>query len=49
MSTHNVCFHREIRKILCGYPLLHVSVAMYFMINLHEIDHEIFSMVILSL
>ena len=23
---HNVCFHGEIRKILCGYPLL--SVAM---------------------
>ena len=27
MSTHNICFRREIRKILCGYPLL--SVAMY--------------------
>ena len=26
MSTYNICFHREIRKILCGYPLL--SVAM---------------------
>ena len=26
MSTHNVCFHGEIRKILCEYPLL--SVAM---------------------
>ena len=26
MSTHNICFLREIRKILCGYPLL--SVAM---------------------
>ena len=25
MSTHNICFHREIRKILCGYTL---SVAM---------------------
>ena len=25
MSTHT-CFRREIRKILCGYPLL--SVAM---------------------
>ena len=22
MSTHNICFHREIRKILSGYPLL---------------------------
>ena len=28
MSTHNICIHREIRKILCGYPLL--SVAMFF-------------------
>ena len=27
MSTHNICFRREIRKILCGYPLL--SAAMY--------------------
>ena len=26
MSTHNICFCRERRKILCGYPLL--SVAM---------------------
>ena len=26
MSTHNICICREIRKILCGYPLL--SVAM---------------------
>ena len=26
MSTHNICLHGEIRKILCGYPLL--SVAM---------------------
>ena len=22
MSTHNICFHGEIRKILCRYPLL---------------------------
>ena len=29
MITHNICFRREIRKILhvCGYPLL--SVAMF--------------------
>ena len=26
MSTHNICFRGEIRKILFGYPLL--SVAM---------------------
>ena len=34
MSTHNICFRREIRKILCGYPLL--SVAM-----LPTSDHEV--------
>ena len=28
MSTHNICFSREINKILCGYPLL--SVAMNY-------------------
>ena len=27
MSTHNIYIRREVRKILCGYPLL--SVAMY--------------------
>ena len=27
MSTHNICFRRQIRKIFCGYPLL--SVAMF--------------------
>ena len=32
MSTHNICFCREIRKILCGYPLL--SVAMTYLIVL---------------
>ena len=30
MSTHNICFRREIRKIICGYPLL--SVAMYHIV-----------------
>ena len=29
MSTHNICFRGEIRKILCGYTLL--SVAMIFL------------------
>ena len=33
MNTHNVWFHREIRKILCGYPL--ISEAMLF-VNLLE-------------
>ena len=22
MSTHNICFHAEITKVTCGYPLL---------------------------
>ena len=39
MSTHNICFRREIRKILCGYPLL--SVAMEGLCNpLHGIITE---------
>ena len=27
MSTHNIWFHGEIRKILGGYPLLSVAMA----------------------
>ena len=30
MSTHNICFHGEIRKILCGYPLLSVARVRVF-------------------
>ena len=33
MNTHIICFRGEIRKILCGYPLL--SVAMKY-----ESQHE---------
>ena len=28
MRTHNVCFRGEIRKILCGYPLLSVAMGL---------------------
>ena len=28
MSTHNICFRREIRKVLCGYPLLSVAMSV---------------------
>ena len=28
MSTHNICFRGEIRKILCGYPLLSVAMVV---------------------
>ena len=34
MSTHNICFCGEIRKILCAYPLL--SVAMVSELKDHE-------------
>ena len=27
MSTYNICFCREIRKILFGYPLLSVAMS----------------------
>ena len=30
MSTHNICIRREIRKILCGYPLLSVAMKTFF-------------------
>ena len=29
MSTHNICFPGEIRKILCGYPLLSVAMSIF--------------------
>ena len=29
MSTHNICFCGEIRKILCGYPLLSVAMLQH--------------------
>ena len=29
MSTHNIGFHQQIRKILCGYPLLSVAMEKY--------------------
>ena len=28
MSTHNICIRKEIRKILCGYPLLSVAMGL---------------------
>ena len=28
MSTHDICFCREIRKILCGYILLSVAMQL---------------------
>ena len=30
MSTHNICFRQEIRKILCGYPFLSVAMSTQF-------------------
>ena len=30
MSSHNICFHGEIRKILCGYSLLSVAHETHF-------------------
>ena len=29
MSTHNIRFHREIRKILCGYPFLSEAMLIW--------------------
>ena len=77
MSTHNIYFHTEVRKILCGYPLLSGAMILTLVMpasvaqldapsdwrpggcgfnprrgrqhSFVEIDHEIFSTVILSL
>ena len=29
MSSHNICFRGDIRKILCGYPLFSVAMRSY--------------------
>ena len=34
MSTHNKCFRQEIRKILCGYPLLSVAVCHFSILSI---------------
>ena len=41
MSIHNICFYREIRKILCGYP--HLSVAMLIVSFWANVIRYIFS------
>ena len=28
MSTHNICFYREIRKLLCEYSLLSGAIQL---------------------
>ena len=33
MSTHNICIRGEIRKILCGYPLLSLAMLQHDSIN----------------
>ena len=33
MSTHNIYFYREIRKILCGYPLLSVAMVIIHLLS----------------
>ena len=38
MSTHNICFHREIRKIIYGYPLL--SRAMDDTVAFFHTQHQ---------
>ena len=39
MSTHNICFHGEIRKIFCGYPLLSVAMGVRLMIRRLQVRH----------
>ena len=42
MSTHNICFCGEIRKILCGYPHLYVAMQLHKNQNLEYKAFEIF-------
>ena len=30
MSTHNICFHAEIRRIFHGCPVISGAIASYF-------------------
>ena len=40
MSTHNICFRQEVRKLLCGYPLLSVAMAYVGMyVQFHDTVH----------
>ena len=41
MSTHNICFYGEIRKILFGYPLLSVAIIYSIQIYLFGSDTHI--------
>ena len=41
MSTHNICFHGEIRKILCGYPLLSVANHSSSSNKMHQQVHVV--------
>ena len=38
MSTHNICFHGGIKKILhvYGYPLLSVAMLLYLVNLFHD-------------
>ena len=36
MSTHNICFHGEIRKIICGQPFLSGNM-IYQPVELHAL------------
>ena len=40
MSTHNVCFHGEIRKILHGYPLLSVAMKTILKVDIKGPEHK---------
>ena len=42
MSTHNIRFRGEIRKILCGYPLLSVAMKNMLWYSLEAL-HQVMS------
>ena len=49
MSTHNICFCREIRKILCGYLLLSGAMVPILRVNIWYISsRKTFRMVVIE-
>ena len=52
MSTHNICFRREIRKILCGYPLLSVAMDLglhCYLLFVYGIRHHLLGLAVICL
>ena len=43
MSTHNICFRQEIRKILCGYPLYDFHAKILLNDRIMDSENAVYS------